>query len=95
MCHLANCIQVTFYLIPSPKSKSSFAYSRISLKVQETREFVIIISYAIFLSYQGAAQILHDATSAVIPLLKHCYGKFKGAGEFDIFNEVKETTYPI
>jgi len=37
--------------------------------------------------------MLYDITNAVIPLLNHCYGKIKGIGAFDIFNEASLNIY--
>ncbi|KAF7634825.1 hypothetical protein Mgra_00005718 [Meloidogyne graminicola] len=45
-----------------------------------------VISQTAF-NYRGAAQILYDTTNALIPLLNHCYGKMRGVGVFDVFNE--------
>nr|CAD2183134.1 unnamed protein product [Meloidogyne enterolobii] len=45
-----------------------------------------VISQTAF-NYRGAAQILYDTTNALIPLLNQCYGKMRGAGVFDVFNE--------
>ncbi|KAL3078174.1 hypothetical protein niasHS_012061 [Heterodera schachtii] len=36
---------------------------------------------------RGAAQLLFDVTTTVIPLLISCYGKVKGSAEFDVFGE--------